>query len=89
MARLVDKQARETDTGVATLRAHIGIVVSSLKGKRDLLLEHYRKLGTPTTNESFDEQFGKETNAWAGANVDAPGRQDSDSEELQRYFTNA
>ena len=40
------------------------------KGKREVLEEHYRKLGTPTTNKTFDAKFEKEINAWAEANVD-------------------
>ena len=53
----VAKQAGETDTGIATLRAHNGKMVSSSEGKREVLVEHYRKLETPTTNEMFDEEF--------------------------------
>ena len=42
---------------------------SSSKGKREVLVEHYRKLGTSTANETFDAEFEKEINAWAEANA--------------------
>ena len=51
------KQAGEADTGIATLRVHSGKMVSSSKGKREVLLEHYRTLGTANTNETFDAEF--------------------------------
>ena len=69
--RILGKQAGEADTGIATLRAQNGIMVSSSKGKREVLVEHYRKLGTPTTNETFDAEFEKKIDAWVRANVDA------------------
>ena len=71
------KQAGEADTGIATLRAQNGKMVTSSKGKRRVLAAHYRKLGTPTTNKTFVAEFEEEINAWAEANVDAPkkGRQ--------------
>ena len=47
-----------------------GKMVRNSKGERQVLVEHYRKLGTPTANKTFDAQFGKEINAWAEANVD-------------------
>ena len=68
---ILGKQAGEADTGIATLRAQNGIMVSSSKGKREVLVEHYRKLGTPTTNETFDAEFEKKIDAWVRANVDA------------------
>ena len=48
-----------------TLRAQNGkmVTTSSSKGKREVLVEHYRKLGTPTANETFDAEFEKEINA--------------------------
>ena len=51
---MLGKQAGEADTVIATLRAQNGKIVSSSKGKRDVLVEHYRKVGTPTTNETLD-----------------------------------
>ena len=45
-------------------------MVSSSKGKREALVEHYRKLGTPAANETLDAEFEKEINAWAEENVD-------------------
>ena len=63
-------------------------MVSSSKGKREVLVKHYRKLGTPTTNKTtFDAEFEREINAWAEANVDASKREDSGSEGLEREFT--
>ena len=86
---ILGKQAGEADTGIATLRAYNGkmVINSSSKGKREVLVEHYRKLGAPTANETSDAEFEKEINAWAEANVDASGREDSGSEGLQREFT--
>ena len=62
-------------------------MVSSSKEKREVLVEHYRKLGAPTANETFDAEFDKEINAWAEANVGASEREDRDSDGLQREFT--
>ena len=65
-------------------------MVSSSKGKREVLVEHYRKLGTPTANETFDAEFKrKEINAWAEANVGASEREDRGSDwlQLQRELT--
>ena len=42
--------------------------------KRELLVEHSRKLGTPTPDGTSDAAFENEINSWAGANVDAPGK---------------
>ena len=53
-------------------------------GKREVLVEHYRKLGTPTANETFAAEFEKKVNEWAEVNVDAPGLEGSDPERLQR-----
>ena len=44
-------------------------MVSSSKWKRETLVEHYRRIGTPTANETFDAEFDKEINAWAKGNV--------------------
>ena len=81
------KSPGEADTGIATLRAQNGEMVSSSKGKREALVEHYRKLETPTTNKTFDAEFEEEIDAWAEANVDASKREGSCSEGLQREFT--
>ena len=62
-----------------TLSAQNGKMVSSSKGKRGVLVEHYCKLGTPTTNETFDAEFEKEIDAWVQANVGASDREDSGS----------
>ena len=84
---IMGKQAGEADTGIATLRAQNGKTVSCSKGKRKVLVEHYRKLRTPTTNKTFDAEFEKEINAWAEANADESEREDNGSEGLQREFT--
>ena len=84
---ILGKQAGEADTGIATLRAQNGKIVSSSQGKREVLVEYYRKLGTPTTNETFDAEFEKEIDAWVEANVDASEKEASGSEGLQREFT--
>lgn len=63
-------QAGHKKTEIPTLREQNGKNVSSSKGKKKLRTEHYRKLGTPTANKTFDADFGKEMNAWAGENVD-------------------
>ena len=62
-------------------------MVSISKVKREILVEHYRKLGTPKANETFDAEFEMETNAWAEANVGASEREDRGSDGLQREFT--
>ena len=62
-------------------------MVSSSKGKREVLVEHYRKVGTPTTNKTFHAEFEKEINTCAEANLDASEKEDSGSEGLQREVT--
>ena len=53
-----------------------------------MLVEYHRKLGTPTTNETFDVELEKEINAWAEENVIASESEDSSgSEGLQRKLT--
>ena len=44
---IISKRAGKTDKGIATLRANNGKIVSSSRGKREVLEEHHRKLGTP------------------------------------------
>ena len=84
MKEILGKQARrQEDTGMATLRAQNGKMVTSSKGRRQALLEHCRKLGTPRTNKYFDAEFEKEINGWAQDNVDASEREES-STGLQR-----
>ena len=76
--------------GIITLTAHNCRMVSISKGNREVLVEHYilnehyRKLGTPTANETFDAEFDKEINAWAEANVGVSERECRDSDGLQR-----
>ena len=61
-------------------------MVSSSKGKREILVEHYRKLGTPTANEKFDADFEGKTNPWSKANVGASEMKDRGSDGLQREY---
>ena len=51
-----------------------------------MLVEHYRELGTPTANQTFDEEL-KKINAWADANVGSSERENRHSDGLQREFT--
>ena len=76
MKEVLGQQADEAGRGIATLRAQNGKMVSSSKGKREVLVEHYRKLGTPTANETFDVEFDKEISARAEANVGVSERED-------------
>ena len=39
------------------------------RGEGEVLVEHYRKLGTPTADETFDADFEMGINAWAEANL--------------------
>ena len=48
---IMSKRAGKTDKGIATLRAKNGKIVSSSRGKREVLVEHYRKLRTPKSNK--------------------------------------
>ena len=83
---IISKRAGKTDKGIATLRANNGKIVSSSRGKREVLEEHHRKLGTPKTNNRFDTEFEKYINKWANAKVEVSKREDVDSNELQREF---
>ncbi|CAN0044737.1 unnamed protein product [Sphacelaria rigidula] len=69
---IMGNQAGKMDNGMATLRAQNGKMVSSM-GKREVLVDHYRKLGTPKLDTKFgtkfDTKFEKEINASAEANV--------------------
>ena len=62
-------------------------MVSSSKGKRKVLVEQYRKLGTRTANKTFDAEFDKGINRWAEASVGASEKEDCGSDGLQREFT--
>ena len=55
---ILGQQAGKTDTGIATLRAQNGKMVSRSKGKRGVLVKHYRKLGMPTANENIRRRIG-------------------------------
>ena len=78
----IRNRAGKIDNEIATPRAQNGNTVSSSKGKREVLVEHYRKLGTPKPNAKFDAEFEKEINAWVEVNVEASKRDDSSSKEL-------
>ena len=68
---MLGQQAGEADTGIATLRAHNGKIVSRTKTKRQLLVELSPKLETRRAVESFYAEFEKDINAWEEANVRA------------------
>ena len=70
----MSKRAGKTDKGIATLRPKNGKMVSSSRGEREVLVEHYRKLGT---NNRFDMEFEKEINVWTDENVEESKREDS------------
>ena len=67
---IISKREGKTDKSIATLGAKNGKMVSSSRGEREVLLEHYRKLGTPQTNNRFDMEFENEINKWANAKVE-------------------
>ena len=75
--------SRRQDTGIASLRAHNGKVVSSSKGEKEVLVVYYRKLEPPTASGTFNAEFEKEINVCAKTTVDASERKDSGSEGLQ------
>lgn len=77
------KEAEHTEKGVATLRAQNGKMVGILKGEREVLAEHNRKLGTPTTSQRCDAKFDEDINAWVEANVEASKREDRSSKRWQ------
>ena len=54
-------------------------MVSSSRWTRQVLVEHYGKLATPTMNETFDAEFEKEIDAWVEGNGDASEREGSGS----------
>ena len=62
-------------------------MVSSSTGKSEVLVEHCRKLGTPTANERFDAEFEGKINPWAEASVGASEREDRGSDGLQGECT--
>ena len=84
---ILGEQAGEAETGIAAFIAQNNKMASSSKGKREVLVEHYRKVGTPAANETLDAEFKKGIIARAEANVDASEREDSGSGGLQRKFT--
>lgn len=78
---------------IAFLRNQSGDVVSSLPAKLEVLTNHYRSLGTPLQDSSFDEEFSKsiteQVNAWrcptnfkSNAQQDAPFRLEEVSDTL-------
>lgn len=76
------------DSEIATLRAQNGGAVGSSRGRREVLVEPYRELGTLNTITTFSMGFEMEINAWAETNVDASRRNDNDSREMQKELTN-
>lgn len=73
---ILGKQAGEADKGIATLRAQKCKMIRRLNGRREVPVENYRKLGTPTTNKVFEAEFKNkptsaeavvETSKWEGS----------------------
>ncbi|CAB1103133.1 unnamed protein product [Ectocarpus sp. CCAP 1310/34] len=83
---MVKKTAQGGDTGVATLRGVNGGLVSSGKGKREVLAGHYKRLGVPSENEAFDQAFKKEVDAWAQKEEET-SKADVGNVELEKEFT--
>ena len=83
---IIGNREGKINNGIATLRAQNGKMASSSKGKREVLVEHYRKLllGTPTTNKTLSAELEEEINAWAEAIADASEREDRGSEGLKK-----
>ena len=67
---IISKRAGKTDEEISTLRAKNGKKVSSSRGESDVLVKHYRKIGTPKINNRLDTEFEKEIIMWADANVE-------------------
>ena len=85
---VISKRAGNTDKGISTLIAKNGNkIVSRSRGKGEVLVEHYRKLGTPKRNNRFDTELEIEINKSANAKVEESKREDSSCNELQREFT--
>lgn len=74
-------QAEKIDKGVATLREQNGRIMSSLKGKREVQIEQYRKLGATITKAKATRNSKNIINGWAEANVKASKRHGSGSQE--------
>ena len=72
--------------GNGYIKSTNGKMASSSKGKREVLVEHYRKLllGTPTTNKTLSAELEEEISAWAEAIADASEREDRGSEVLKK-----
>ena len=56
---IIGNRAGKIDNGIATLRAQNGKMASIPKGKRELLVKHYRKLGTAKPHAKFDADSKK------------------------------
>ena len=84
--RLVKKNVGGAGNGIAVLRSSDGKMVSSSRGKRAVLAEHYQKLGTPTDNVSFDPVFKREVDEFVDKKVQE-GREELGPESLKRKFS--
>lgn len=69
--RVMGNQGEKIGKGIATLRTENGKMVSSSKGEREVLEEHYHRLRTPALDKRSNVEFEKEINACATANVEA------------------
>ena len=63
-----------------------GGLVSSGKGKREVLAGHCKRLGVPSENEAFDQLFKKEVDAWAKEEEKA-SKVEVGNVELEKEFT--
>ena len=59
-----------------------------VSSSREVLVKHYRKLGTAKADTNFDKEFEREIDAWAEGDgrVEEPKREDSSSKVLQGEF---
>ena len=57
-ARQTNRRGRHGNSYIKSTKNEI---VRSSNGKRDVLVEHYRKLGMATTNETFDAELRRKS----------------------------
>lgn len=83
---LLGKQAGEADTGQSTLRESKGRIVNSSRGKGEILVEHYRKVGTPTANAWLNAEFENKFDALVEANMGTLEKEYRGSDRSQKEF---
>ena len=52
---LVGRTPKGSRKGIASLRSTSGSCVTSIKGKLEVLREHYERLGTASVDDQFDD----------------------------------